>query len=324
MQGAVIWSTATIRATRDLTPSVRLFEIAPEDGAAAWAPGSHIDVLVTLNGTPSTRSYSLVGEPDAAVYRIAVKHEPGGRGGSRYMHALEPGARLRVSSPRNLFPLGFGRPSYLLIAGGIGITPISSMAFSLARHGANVRLVYAARSQADMALVPELKAVLGDRLALFASDEGNRLDVAAEIARLPADAEAYLCGPLSLLDAARTAWSRAGRAATGLRYETFANSGSHAPEPFRVQVPRHGLDILVPEDKSLLDALTEAGVEVMSECRRGECGLCALDVVSVEGTIDHRDVFLSAHEKAAGRKVCACVSRVVGGGLVLDSAFRPD
>ena len=107
-------------------------------------------------------------------------------------------------------------------------------------------------------------------------------------AELSGVTELYLCGPMRLLDAARQAGAGAGRPATSLRYETFANSGRHAPERFWVRVPSHGVEIVVPENKTMLDALNEAGVEVMWDCLRGECGLCAVDIVEVDGGIDHQ------------------------------------
>ena len=109
-----------------------------------------------------------------------------------------------------------------------------------------------------------------------------------------------------------------------LRFETFGNSGRREAEPFWVELPRHGLRFEVPAERSLLDVLEEHGVQALSDCRRGECGLCAMDIVSVQGTVDHRDVFFSAHQKQANQRLCACVSRINGGGVVLDSAYRPD
>ena len=109
-----------------------------------------------------------------------------------------------------------------------------------------------------------------------------------------------------------------------MRFETFGNSGHHAAEPFWVEIPRHQLRIEVPAERCLLDVLNDAGIDTLSDCGRGECGLCAMDVISVQGRIDHRDVFFSPHEHAGNRRLCACVSRVSGGGVVLDTAFRPD
>jgi len=263
MRAESTWTDAVVRATRDVAPNIRQIEFAPERGQVVWTAGSHIDIGVMVDGRADTRSYSLVGEPDAGCYRVAVKREEQSRGGSRFMWSLKPGSRLSVSAPKNLFELQVGRPEYLLVAGGIGITPIVGMAQVLARRGEKFRLYYCGRSRREMAFLLELFERLGDRLEIFAADEGHRLNIAEAIAGLARDTELYLCGPMRLLDAARQAWAGAGRPATSLRYETFANSGRHAPERFWVRVPSHGVEIVVPENKTMLDALNEAGVEVM-------------------------------------------------------------
>jgi len=324
MRADIGWTEAHVRTTRDLTPSVRLIEFVPETGGAAWSPGGHLDVGVVVDGRADVRSYSLVGEPDSGCFRIAVQREDGGRGGSRYMWSLTPGSRLTVSAPRNLFELELGRPEYLLVAGGIGITPMVGMAHALERRGARFRLAYAGRSRRHMPLIAELARRLGERLSVHASDEGSRLDLAGAIARLHPDAQLYVCGPMRLLDAGRKAWAEAGRPPTALRYETFANSGRHAIEPFFVRIPNENIEIMVPENKTMLDALVEAGVDVMWDCRRGECGICAIDVIEVVGGIDHRDVFLSDGQKRRNGKICTCVSRGFGGGVVIDAGYRPD
>jgi ferredoxin-NADP reductase len=324
MRGDMTWLEATVGATRDVTANIREIAIVPHGIAPSWTPGSHIEVAIDIDGRPDKRCYSLVGEPDGTCYRIAVKREQPSRGGSRAMRALAPSARLQVTAPRNLFELELDRPRYLLIAGGIGITPIYGMALALARRAASFRLLYACRSRAEAAYLPELSAVLGDRLAVFDASAGQRVDLAGEIAALAPDAQVYLCGPLRMLDAARRAFAAADRHPAALRYETFANSGRHAPEPFWLRVPSRNLEITVPADKTALDALAEAGIEVMADCRRGECGLCMVDVVGLEGEIDHRDVFLSERQKRENTKLCTCVSRVVGGGATLDTGYRKD
>jgi ferredoxin-NADP reductase len=324
MRAESTWTDAVVRAARDVTPNIRQIEFAPVDAPTVWTPGSHIDIGVVIDGRADTRSYSLVGEPDAGCYRVAVKREEQSRGGSRFMWSLKPGSRLSVSAPKNLFELQVGRSEYLLVAGGIGITPIVGMAQVLARRAEKFRLHYCGRSRREMAFLPELSERFGDRLEIFATDEGHRMSVTEAIAGLARDAELYLCGPMRLLDAARQAWAAAGRPATSLRCETFANSGRHAPEPFWVRVPGHGVEIVVPENKTMLDALNAAGVEVMWDCLRGECGLCAVDIVAVDGGIDHRDVFLSDHQKQENAKLCTCVSRAFGGGVVIDTGYRPD
>jgi ferredoxin-NADP reductase len=325
MRNPTQWHPAHIRQHRDITPTVREFEIRPEGGVRPWTVGSHLNLQVTIDGRDETRSYSLVGLPgDPEVYRIAVKIAQPSRGGSRHMWSLERGAELFVGEPANHFELPLGAPQYLLVAGGIGITPILGMAQLLGARGADVRMLYAARESAELAFADRLRAALGDRLQTFVDAAGERLDIAAQFAALHPQAILLVCGPLPLLDAVRAAWAQTGRPPANLRFETFGNSGAVANEPFWVRLPRHDALLQVPADRTLLDVLNENGVDTLFDCRRGECGLCAVEVLESHGLIDHRDVFFSVHEKQEGRRLCACVSRVSGGGLVLDSAYRPD
>lgn len=325
MQIATPWIQADLIAMQDLSPTIRLFEFTPREGqVAAYEPGSHINIAVEVNGRPDVRSYSLVGLPNRRGYRIAVKKVDPSRGGSAALHELLPGAAVKITPPRNHFPLQFDSGRYLLIAGGIGITPLVGMAQALVQRGADVRMLYAARSRHELVFIHELEALLGDRLQVFVSDEGRRLDLTAVLAALPADTDVYFCGPARLLSELRAVWTESGRPQTSLRFETFGSGGLQASESFWVKVPRLGLEITVPQSQSMLDALEAAGVEVMSECRRGECGLCAVDVMAVEGTLDHRDVFLSETQKRENHRVCACVSRAVHGGVVIDTSWRPE
>ncbi|MBX9611844.1 MAG: PDR/VanB family oxidoreductase [Burkholderiales bacterium] len=323
MAVALVWTEAVVESFCDITPTVREFILRPSGGALSHAPGGHLQLQIQVNGRPHTRSYSLVGAPDPQVYRIAVKRLDDGRGGSLAMWRLSVGDRLRVTEPQNHFPLDLQAPAYLLVAGGIGVTPLVCMAQTLARRGAQVRMRSGARTEAELAYGDDLRAALGDRWVPAVAEKGERVDFAAEIAALPPGGQLYICGPAAMLDAARQAWMAAGRPEADLRYETFGSSGRYAPQPFGVKVPRHGVDITVPTDSSLLDALELAGVPALHNCRRGECGLCAMDVLAVDGEIDHRDVFLSDHEKQQNHRICVCVSRVVG-SVTLDSAWRPD
>lgn len=320
MAVVLVWTEAVVESFRDVTPTVREFTLRPSGGALPHAPGGHLQLQILVGDRPHTRSYSLIGAPDPQVYRIAVKRLDDGRGGSLAMWRLSVGDRLRVTEPQNHFPLDLQAPAYLLVAGGIGVTPLVFMAQTLARRGAPVRMRSGARTEAELAYGDVLRAELGDRW-VPAVDE--RVDFAAEVAALPPGGQLYLCGPVAMLDAARRVWAAAGRPEADLRYETFGSSGRYAPQPFGVKVPRHGVDITVPTDSSLLDALELAGVPALHNCRRGECGLCAMDVVDLNGEIDHRDVFLSDHEKQQNHKICVCVSRVVG-SVTLDSTWRPD
>ena len=319
------WTNATLAGAREAADGVREILLKPEGGASPFPSGAHLAVRVIVDGKTDLRYYSLVGEgPVDGCWRIAVKREEPGRGGSRYMWSLRPGARLEVAEPDTHFELTRQAPEYLLIAGGIGVTPMVGMAARLVRSGRKVRMIYAGRSRAAMAYLDELKAILGDRLEVFAGDEGQRMDLAAELAKLDPLGEAYVCGPIALLEGARSLWQASGRRPERFIYETFGSSGRFASERFTVHAPRLGVSVEVEAGQTMLAALEAAGVGVVSDCRRGECGLCVVDVVSFTGTIDHRDVFFSKAQHEENKKVCVCVSRVSGGEITIDPSYRGD
>jgi vanillate O-demethylase ferredoxin subunit len=317
------WRDAEVVALRDLSATVREITLCPAGGPIAWSVGSHLRVRVHhADGRADVRHYSLVGLPaPGADWRIAVKRAEPGRGGSAFMWRLATGDTLAVQPPANHFELPPGRLPTLLLAGGIGITPLVGMALALAPRKAELRMVYAARSADELVYRADLEAALGSRLHCVA---GAPIDIDAELTRLAPNGQLLICGPVPLLQAVQAAWQRAGRPPQRLRFETFGNSGALPAEPFWVELPRHALRFEVPADRSLLEMLEAQGVACLSDCLRGECGLCAVDVLETRGTIDHRDVFFSAAEKSENKRLCACVSRVVGGGIVIDSAWRPD
>ncbi len=326
------WLDARVAALRDVTPTVREFTLVLPGRPQPHAPGSHVQVQIMVGQGAGarlhTRSYSLIGPTHAAdgaasTCRIAVKRLDAGRGGSLAMWRLVVGDRLHVTRAQNHFPLDLSAPAHLLVAGGIGITPLLGMAQALAARGANARLLFGAQSDEELAYLPLLHGALPGKVSTAVAVRGERVDFATEIAALPAQGQMYICGPAPMLDAARRAWVQAKRPLADLRYETFGSSGRFAPQAFRVKVPRHQLDFEVAADVGLLDALELEGVQALYDCRRGECGLCAMDVLAVSGEIDHRDVFLSDDEKARNKRICVCVSRVVG-EITLDSAYRVD
>lgn len=283
--------------------------------------GSHINIAVTIDGAPAIRTYTAI--PAAAGHlSVAVKLHPQSRGGSRFMWDMQKGQSIRLTLPENRFELSWRAGHYLLVAGGIGITPIYGMAKVLMAHGASLRLVYGARSRGLMAFADELRTLLGDRLDLRDGSAGERIDLAAEFAVLPEDGEAYLCGPLGMLEAAKAAWTETGRPVSRLRYEVFGDSGRHAERRFSVDILNRGTRVEVGPDQTLLEALIGAGVDMIYDCQRGECGLCAVGVVDHDGEIDHRDVFLSPEEKRHGRRMCACVSRLTEGNATIDIGYR--
>ncbi|WP_439648056.1 PDR/VanB family oxidoreductase [Corynebacterium lemuris] len=308
------WQDATVVATQDVAERIRRITLRPTRPVQGRAihPGEHLKVQVDINGETDQRSYSISdAAPDGAEVSLTVFHTPNSRGGSAFMHTLNVGDTLRVTSPQQDFPLRVGAPRYVLVAGGIGITAIRGMAALLRRLGADYELHYAARSPEAMAFREELAAEHGDRLHLYLDSEGSLLDVPALVADLDDGTELYMCGPIRLMDAIRRAWEDAGLERTNLRFETFGNSGWYEAQTFRVNLPRLGVSTEISTNETILEALQKIGVEMMYDCRRGECGLCQVKVVDVDGHIDHRDVFFSDRQKDSSEKLCACVSRVV-------------
>lgn len=318
--------SARVIGLLDVTPTVREFTLQLPAPIASWQVGAHVQVYLEtedLSGSAPprkiTRHYSLLPVSAPDQLRIAVKLAEPSKGGSRAMWRLLVGDSLDISEPMNHFALDLFAPSYLLVAGGIGITPLLSMAHLLRQRGASVQMIYAARHRQEWAYAEELQRLLADQLQLL---EGSALDADQAIAHLPAQAQAYVCGPNGMLSALQKAWSRAGRNETLLRFETFG-AAAGGQSSFEVSMPRHALQFEVQPEMSLLDAIEQHGIQAMWGCRKGECGLCALPVLSLQGEIEHRDVFFSEHEKRSNTQICPCVSRVRG-SITLDSAFRPD
>jgi ferredoxin-NADP reductase len=262
----------------------------------SWTPGAHID----LEARPGlVRQYSLCGTPGDPSWRVAVLREPDGRGGSAYVHdVLAVGDRVRVSEPRNTFPL-VPASRYLFIAGGVGITPILPMIAAVG--DADWRLLYGGRTRESMAFLPTL-AEYGDRVCARPG--------VIDLSEVDSEATVYCCGPESLLAVveARCDPSR-------LHVERFTPRPVSG-EPFEVELARSGRVVAVSGDTSILSALLDAGVEVLSSCQEGTCGTCETDVLA--GTPEHHDSLLTEDERAAGETMMICVSRSAGGRLVLD------
>lgn len=309
--------TLEVAAKEPVADGVAALTLAHPGGARLpdWTPGSHID-LVLPNGT--TRQYSLCGDRwDAHTYRIAVLREPGGRGGSAFVHdRLHAGDRVGVGGPRNHFPLVPSR-SYLFVAGGIGITPLLPMVRQAEMTGADWQLLYGGRTRASMAFRDELVAVYGDRVHVVPQDERGLLDLDAWLGTPRPDTKVYCCGPGPLLNAVEAACSPWPPHA--LRTERFTAGAQRAAvrdTAFEVELRRSGRTVTVTPDVSVLDAVRGAGAEVLSSCGQGTCGTCLTPVL--EGRPDHRDAILADHERAANDCMFPCVSRSCDDRLVLD------
>ncbi|PWK48194.1 PDR/VanB family oxidoreductase [Actinoplanes xinjiangensis] len=305
-------TTLMVRITR-LTPvakGVVALELRSADGRElpAWSPGAHVDVHLAPG---LTRQYSLCGDPaDRSVWRIAVRREEPGRGGSQHVHdRLSERDLIEVGEPRNHFPL-LPAPRYLFLAGGIGITPILPM---LAAAEAPWELHYAGRTAASMPFRDELPA--DRRVTLHPEDECGRIDLDALLSRHEPGTLVYCCGPEGMLRAVEEGCARwPGRP---LRLERFTPAPAEGPdEAFEVELARSGRTLTVPAGRSILDVVEAAGVGVLSSCREGTCGTCETTVLA--GAVDHRDTLLTAEERAADDTMFLCVSRSRGPRLVLD------
>ena len=209
---------------------VRQVVLAPERMDAPAPPGSHIDIGVYVNGRADVRSYSVVGSGaygDEIILGVQLARQS--RGGSAFIHQLRRGQEVQITQPLQNFPLNYGRPGYVLAAGGIGITALVAMGKALKARGADYRFVYGARSRGLMAFVDDLVAEHGDRMDLRIDDEGGSLDVDELVASVPAGGELYVCGPAPMLDAIKAAWARAGRRPSELRFETFGSPAAGSP-----------------------------------------------------------------------------------------------
>lgn len=321
MRNRVEWRDGNVAEIAQIADDVRQITFAVDGVVPRFDPGSHSNFRVEIDGEAANRTYTVVPAPPGHI-AVAVKLHPQSRGGSRFMWGRAMGDAVRLTLPENRFELSWRAGHYLLLAGGIGITPIYGMARALAARGASLRVVYGARSRGLMAFAQEMEALLGHRLVLRDNSREEFIDLAAEFAALPADAECYLCGPIGMLEAAKAAWAASGRPVSRLRYEVFGDSGLFSEKQFSVEVLNRGMTVDVRSDQTLLDALIGAGVEMIYDCRRGECGLCAVRIVEAQGQIDHRDVFFSAEEKAENHRMCACVSRLTEGHAQIDVGYR--
>ena len=321
--------TLRVAESRTLNPLIRLLRLVAQDDSAlpGFTAGAHLRVQVTLpDGKTDWRHYSLIDfstQPGATEapreYVIAVRREDEGRGGSRFMHErVQPGDVLTIEAPKNEFPLRALESCAVLIAGGIGITPLTSMAAQRMAEGRAVRLHYAGRSRTLMAFLPELQQLLGDRLKLHADDEaGAPLDVEALLDGCSPEDQLYVCGPKVLLDAVLAETQARGWTHERVHFELFTTPAVEAGDrAFEVVLAQSGKTFNVPADQTVLDCLIEHACDPLFDCKRGECGVCSTAVI--EGDIEHRDYFLSDAEKASGKVMQICISRARGDRLVLD------
>ncbi len=306
----------------DEAEAIRSFEFVSPNGdlLPSFAAGAHIDVH-TPEG--ATRQYSLLNDDrERHRYVIAVLREEEGRGGSRWMHdVVETGMRLRIGAPRNAFPLEQCSAPIVLVAGGIGITPLLAMAKSLEAKCIPYVLHFVTRSMARTPFFSELsQPPFAERVVLYRGDcpGEQRFDAEKLIGSLYPGSHIYLCGSIGFMDAVCDAVQT--RPDTVLHKEYFSAPAAQPTgdeEAFTLQLARSGGEMIVPSDKSIVEVIAEHGVECPLNCEQGICGTCLTTVIS--GEIDHRDFYLSAADRARGDQMLICVSRAKHGSvLVLD------
>ncbi|EJL03340.1 vanillate O-demethylase oxidoreductase [Pseudomonas fluorescens Q2-87] len=298
------------------------FELAAVDDSPlpAFSAGSHIDVHLP-NGL--VRQYSLCNHPEERHrYRLGVLLDPVSRGGSQAMHEqVQEGSRLRISEPRNLFPLEHGAQYSVLFAGGIGITPILCMAERLAQIGAAFELHYCGRSTERMAFVEYIRrSTFAHHVQVHVDDgeQAQRLDAARVLSAPATDHHLYVCGPNGFMEHVLGTAREQGWAEAQLHREYFAAAAvpAHEAGGFEVQLASTGQCLPVPADRSVAQVLLEAGIDIPLSCEQGICGTCLTRVL--EGEPEHRDMFLTDAERARNDQFTPCCSRAKSARLVLD------
>ena len=297
------------------------FEWADPEGRPlpAFSAGAHVDIHLAPG---LIRQYSLCNNPeDRHRYLLGVLRDANSRGGSIAMHDLAEGVELEIGEPKNHFPLAAEADHSLLIAGGIGVTPILCMAERLAHLGASFEMHYATRSPDRAAFLDRMALPdLAGRVRLYHDDkpEAGRLDLAVLLASPAPGTHLYVCGPGGFIDLVLERARAAGWHEDRLHREYFSAQQPTADgdQPFQVTLASSGLTVDVAAGQSVVQALADAGVEILTSCEQGVCGTCLTRVLS--GEPDHRDVYLTDAEKAANDQFLPCCSRSRSPLLVLD------
>lgn len=313
-------SVKVVIARREMqTPEIVVLELAPvgADTLPPFEAGAHVDLQVRED---IVRQYSLSNAyEEGGVYRLGILNDPNSRGGSRSIHAqFAEGDEIRISRPRNHFPLDMSAAHTILFGGGIGITPMISMAYALKKAGKSFELHYCCRSRANAAFLDELSSQFGDQLSLHFDDgaDGQRLAPAAMLQTPRAGVHVYVCGPTGFMDWIIDTAKQAGLPSSNIHFEYFSAEVDNSGEAFEVFAAVSGVTVRVADGVSIANALKAAGVKVNVSCEEGVCGTCICDVL--EGTPDHRDHFLNEEEKACGDQIAVCCSRAKSARLVLD------
>jgi len=307
---------ARLTAIRYAARDTSIFEFRRLDGAPlpAYQPGAHVDMHLPSG---HIRNYSLIiARPPPDTYTFAIKRDPASRGGSRYIHdELRVGKTLKISAPRNNFPLQEDAAHTILLAGGIGITPIWCMVQRLVELKQSWTLHYGCRSRADMAFLQELEA-MSEAMFHFDDEKGQVLDVAGIVGAARKDAHLYCCGPTPMLNAFEAATKDWPREQIHIEYFTPRPQAKPSKGGFTVELARSGQEFFIPEGRTILEVLLDEGVDVDYSCELGICGACEQRVIS--GVPDHHDSILTEEEQAENKRVMICCAGCKTDRLVLD------
>jgi len=285
----------------------------------AFQPGAHIQVKVQQgNGNQAYRHYSLLSNPyHREYYEIGILKEPEGRGGSLYMHEqINEGDSIEIHAPINEFAMASNAKHSILIAGGIGITPILSMMHKLVSDKQSFEMHYSSRTLEGLAFHNYIEQIAGDKAHFYTTREpqGERLNLEQLLSTPKPGVHIYFCGPRRMIAAIRDTAETLGWPAAQIHFESFGAQPLADDQPIRVHLAKSNKTITVPANQTILDTLLDAGVDVPHDCKRGECSFCTAQVL--EGEPDHRDLCLSSEKKASS--MCVCVSRAKGEGLKLN------
>ena len=299
---------------------IKRFTFVPVAGGSLpeFSSGAHTVVSMHDGDHLRRNPYSLMSSPfDGTHYQISVLRTKDSRGGSVFMHDhVRAGTELSISQPVNLFPIDRRGRRHILIAGGIGITPFMAMTTQLSREEIPFELHYCMRSEGLAAYWKPLRSAFGHRVHTYFDDQKQALPLDRLLNGQPLGAHLYVCGPGGMIEWVLRSARDAGWPDENVHSERFlAPPGG---KPFTVELSRSSKTIAVGQHQSILEAIEAAGVDAPYLCRGGACGQCETTVLAADGTIQHNDHFLSDDEKASGKKIMVCVSRLVGARVTLD------
>jgi len=309
-----------VAAIEQVTPLIKHFTLEPIDGGElpAFSGGSHVIVVMRTETRIHRNPYSLLSSPKRlGAYEIGVRRMEESRGGSHFMHdTLQVGSALEIAHPVNLFGLAKNARKHVLIAGGVGITPFLAQLADLRDAGVPYEMHYSVRSPEHAAFSNRLRELAPNRLSIYYDSQNQAIDFDRLLSTQPLGTHVYVCGPAGMIERVKTGARDYGWPSSHVHWEQFSAPPTGAA--FDVFLARTKLTVHVPPDRSLLESIEAAGVEVPYLCRGGVCGFCRTRVLELDGELVHNDHFLSDAEKAKGASVMPCVSRARCKSLVLD------